>query len=285
MGKGTFSRSILQFFGPTCILRNGSVPTPHDGTARSQLLCLRPVPIGLSINRFESNDMKKLMNKVASSLGYDVKKQHLVSRNGFELYRYCKTDGSFDYDKYRQVQTAGNKRKIKNVWVREENIAFVSEYILSKIGDVKFGLCHGTRRGKEQEWFGKHLNCEVLGTEISDTAEQFPNTIQWDFHEVKPEWIESVDFIYSNSFDHSYDPEKCLQAWMSCIRPGGVCLIEHSSCNHHATKLDPFVAYISLMTYLVLTWGKGKFFVRQLLDAPSAKDSLNYIQYLVIQKA
>ena len=26
------------------------------------------------------------------------------------------------------------------------------------------------------------------------------------FPEVKPEWIGKADFIYSNSFDHSYDP-------------------------------------------------------------------------------
>ena len=36
----------------------------------------------------------------------------------------------------------------------------------------------------------------MIDTEISETAEQFPNTIQWDFHKVKPEWLSSVDFIY-----------------------------------------------------------------------------------------
>ncbi|MBK6621188.1 MAG: hypothetical protein IPG32_10020 [Saprospirales bacterium] len=51
------------------------------------------------------------------------------------------------------------------------------------------------------------MNCEVIGTEISDSASKFSHTIEWDFHEVKPEWIGRADFIYSNSFDHSYDPE------------------------------------------------------------------------------
>ena len=120
------------------------------------------------------------------------------------LYKYLNGDGSFDYERYRRVQIEGNHRKLGNIWVAEENIAYLADYLRPK--NPRFGICHGTRRGKEQEWFRKYLQCEVIGTEISDTALQFPDTIQWDFHEVKPEWIGAVDFIYSNSFDHSYDP-------------------------------------------------------------------------------
>ena len=158
--------------------------------------------------------MGKMLGKKGGRRAVDVK-------NGFEVYQYRKPDGTFDYERYQQVQIAGNKRKIENVWVREENISFLSSYLRDSIADIEFGLCHGTRRGKEQEWFRKHLDCDVIGTEISDTAEQFPHTIQWDFHKVKPEWIDSVDFIYSNSFDHSYDPRECLNAWMSCMKKGG----------------------------------------------------------------
>jgi len=229
--------------------------------------------------------MKKLIGAMAKSLGYEIIKRGPVDKsNGFELYQYRKPDGTFDYEKYKQVQVAGNRRKLEKVWVREENIAFLSDYITKRVGRVEFGLCHGTRRGKEQEWFRKYLNCEVIGTEISDTAEQFPHTIQWDFHKVKPEWIGAVDFIYSNSLDHSYDPQSCLTAWMSCIKKGGVCIIEHTSGHERATELDPFGADIALMPYLILTWGKGDFCVRELLDAPLRPDLLEYIQYLVIQK-
>ena len=63
---------------------------------------------------------------------------------------------------------------------------YLSEYIRKNINIVKFGLCHGTRTGKEQEWFRKYLSCDVVGTEISETATQFPFTIQWDFHKSKP---------------------------------------------------------------------------------------------------
>ena len=125
----------------------------------------------------------------------------------------------------------------------------------------------------------------MIGTEISDTAEQFPNTIQWDFHDVKPEWIDATDFIYSNSLDHSYDPEKCLNAWMSCVTPRGVCILEHSPGHERAHKLDPFGAHASQMPYLILTWGKGKYFVREILDGPSRKNSLRYLKYIVIQRS
>lgn len=229
--------------------------------------------------------MKKLIRAAVNNLGYDIRRLYPIDNvNGFELYRYRKPDGTFDYEKYKEIQISGNKRKIDNVWVQEENIAFLADYLTDKIGDINFGLCHGTRRGKEQEWFTKYLNCKVIGTELSDTAEQFPNTIQWDFHEVRPEWINAVDFIYSNSFDHSYDPQKCLKAWMSCIKKGGVCMIEHTSGHEQATDLDPFGADISLMPYLILIWGKGDFYVQELLDAPSKSDLLHYIKYLIVQK-
>jgi hypothetical protein len=166
----------------------------------------------------------------------------------------------------------------------KENIAFLADYITTHIDSVAFGLCHGTRRGKEQEWFKEYLKCDVIGTEISSTAEQFPNTIQWDFHETKPEWIDAVDFIYSNSFDHSYDPQKCLKAWMSCIKKGGCCIIEHTSGHEKATELDPFGADISSMPFLILKWGKGSFCARELLDAPFKPDSVSYVQYLIIQR-
>jgi len=92
---------------------------------------------------------------------------------GFVLYKYLKDDGSFDYEGYRHAQTEGNKLKLNYVWARQENIAFLSEYLRKTIGQPSFGICHGTRRGMEQEWFRSYLDCEVIGTEISETAEQF----------------------------------------------------------------------------------------------------------------
>jgi proteasome lid subunit RPN8/RPN11 len=197
-----------------------------------------------------------------------------VSRHkDFRLYEYVRPDGTFDYDKYKMIQASGNVAKIDMVFVDEVNIDFLAQALKARLSKIKFGICHGTRRGFEQKWFSDRLSCPVIGTEISHTATQFPNTIQWDFHEVKPEWVASVDFIYSNSFDHSYDPEKCLTAWMSCIRPGGICVIEHTDLHgpREANELDPFGVELTMFPYLIANWSKGRFGVSEILKAPSKK--------------
>lgn len=215
-------------------------------------------------------------------------------KSAYKLHKYLQSDGTFDYEKYRTIQVEGNKQKIELVWALEENVCFLSSYILSLIEQPQFGICHGTRRGKEQEWFRKNLKCEVIGTEISDTADQFPHTIQWDFHKVKPEWIEAVDFIYSNSFDHSYDPEECLNAWMSCLKKGGICILEHSSLHapDASSELDPFGADTILMPYLITIWGDGKYGVKQIIETPQKNNELaryfgvaiEFMHFIVIQK-
>lgn len=209
-----------------------------------------------------------------------------IDAPNYVLYPFLKEDGSFDYDRYRAVQQNGNKAKLNCVFAIEKNIRFFAEHLRRLIPAPQFGLCHGTRRGKEQEWFRKYLGCEVLGTEISDTATMFPHTIQWDFHEVKPEWIDAVDFIYSNSFDHTYDPEKCLNAWMSCLRPGGVCLLEHSSAHaaDAAKELDPFGADIVIMPYLILKWSQGRCGVREILTPPARPHAVTHLHCIVCLK-
>jgi hypothetical protein len=242
--------------------------------------------------------IKHILNLTLSKLGNErlAPRKGPISKNGhanqkeerpgFVLYRYIKPDGSFDYERYRSIQEQGNKTKIDQVWVIEENIAFLADYLRRHLSNIRFGICHGTRRGKEQEWFRKYLQCEVIGTELSETATNFPHTIHWDFHNTKPEWIGKVDFIYSNSFDHSYDPENCLNAWMSCVRKGGFCIIEHTS-NHTpkaADELDPFGADIVQMPYLITKWGQGNYGVRQLLDAPAKLPVVDYNVLIAIQK-
>jgi hypothetical protein len=107
------------------------------------------------------------------------------------------------YENYVECQTRNNYRKLNNIWVIEDNIKLLSEYVMAKITNPKYGICHGTRRGLEQKWFMRYIHgCNVIGTEISEAAKLFTNTIQWDFHDVKPEWEKAIDFIYSNAFDH-----------------------------------------------------------------------------------
>eukprot|EP00236_Picocystis_salinarum_P005865 CAMPEP_0113929672 /NCGR_PEP_ID=MMETSP1159-20121227/5488_1 /TAXON_ID=88271 /ORGANISM="Picocystis salinarum" /LENGTH=178 /DNA_ID=CAMNT_0000930297 /DNA_START=156 /DNA_END=689 /DNA_ORIENTATION=- /assembly_acc=CAM_ASM_000767 len=122
----------------------------------------------------------------------------------------------FNYQEYVRTQTDGNKRKIARQFVDAGTIEAIAKYMKNemKVEGVVYGICHGTRRGLEQRIFRDLLpNSNVFGTEISDTATNFEHTIQWDYHLKKPEWEGHFDFIYSNTLDHSYDPQLAVDVW------------------------------------------------------------------------
>ena len=153
------------------------------------------------------------------------------------------------YEDYVNAQIEGNKRKIKNSYVDPISLGGLVGHLYEQYSlKPSTILCHGTRRGLEQQYFldvykSLGITPNVIGTEISPTAVDYPNTIQWDFHEVKDEWVGSIDLIYSNSFDHSYKPTDCLKAWMSCLSKNGVCVLEYSEeCDTKSGKTDPFAA-------------------------------------------
>ena len=145
-----------------------------------------------------------------------------------------------NYDEYKKAQEVKNKRKLSNIWAEEPEISGVCRYVRNHVPNLKLALCHGVRNGWEVQAFREGLGIEVIGTEISSTATKFPNVIQWDFHEVKDEWIGSVDFIYSNSLDHSYKPQECVQQWLKCLSPDGLCIIQwtHAQSEFPLNKPD-----------------------------------------------
>ena len=153
-------------------------------------------------------------------------------------------------EEYKAIQICRNKHRIRCVSCERSTIELIATYIKKKLTSLKFGICHGTRRGLEQAWFRDLLNIEVIGTEISDTGLDFAHTIVWDFHEIKEEWLGAVDFIYSNSLDHSHSPRACVQTWMECLRPGGLLFVEWSEWAHgdkHVTVSDCFGASLNEM--------------------------------------
>lgn len=167
------------------------------------------------------------------------------------------------YEAYRAAQVKANRDKIALSWVRPMTVNIICDYILKANPAPTFGLCHGTRRGEEQRMFADRLKCLVLGTEISPTAKDFPNTIEWDFHKVKPEWIGACDFIYSNSLDHAKNPAKALDAWVSCLKPEtGILAIEWIELlgggrKKTATAMDPVSATADEIIDMMLRAGCG----------------------------
>jgi hypothetical protein len=65
------------------------------------------------------------------------------------------------------------------------------------------------------------------------------------------------DFVYSNSLDHSYKPEECLDIWMSSIKPTGICILEWDKSHNLPNQVsDPFSA--SFEEYIVMISKKYK---------------------------
>jgi hypothetical protein len=195
------------------------------------------------------------------------------------------------YDEYVRLQSETNRQKLGHIWVTGSELQTVAAHISRNIPAPKFGICHGVRNGFEVRCLRELLQCQVIGTEISDSATQFENVIQWDFHEVKDEWIKSIDFIYSNSWDHSFDPELMLERWLSCLAPGGYCYLEWS--RNHMPKSVYGADCFGIDYSEMLDWLKDKCTVRttlkvnrgSLLRQPArwAKDLLQPIRVIVIQ--
>ena len=175
------------------------------------------------------------------------------------------------YAEYVECQKSANKKKSLNVWAVEENIKAIAEYI----GSANFGICHGTRGGYEQAWFKKYIpGCTVWGTEIGDASA--PDTIQWDFNKPHPDLDRNVDFIYSNSFDHAFNPAETLQVWANQVSSGGFIILEYDQRQEHTgevsksvNKTDPTSITVDELVEIVPKWIDGE--VVDILDTPVVK--------------
>ncbi|MEO1563866.1 MAG: hypothetical protein AAFR98_10560 [Pseudomonadota bacterium] len=168
------------------------------------------------INPFAKNKLRELKASVPPK--YE-------SHDGFKRQIYP------SYERYVEIQKEANHLKRDRQYVTEEHIQRLSHYINERLENVSFGLCHGTRQGREQKWFASFLNGapNVIGTEISESADQYPNTIEWDFNQQNSDWIGLADFVYSNSWDHSFDPQQTFGLWIETLRPGGLLILDHTS--------------------------------------------------------
>jgi hypothetical protein len=146
------------------------------------------------------------------------------------------------YEEYKRVQVDVNESKLHEVWADRSELALVANYVRERIPDARFGICHGARNGFEVAVLRELLGFDVIGTDISPSSREFPHMLEWDFHEPNPDWIRSLDFVYSNSWDHSYDFRRCLTVWMQSLRAGGRCFLQWTRLHsdegvHHADCL------------------------------------------------
>jgi hypothetical protein len=180
--------------------------------------------------------------------GYEIRKKCA----DFYLHEYA------SYEEYRQVQEFHNKRKLHDVWADEATLDLVINRVKDEFPRSKslFAICHGTRNGFEQNYIASKLEVEIIGTDISETASQFPKSIHWDFHDRKNEWIDKCNFIYTNSLDQSWKPQQAVSTWLDQLQEGGLLFIEHTEAHgpQSADEMDPFGASPHYLPYLLCEW-------------------------------
>jgi len=154
-----------------------------------------------------------------------------------------------NYEDYVEAQTKANVEKLKNYWINQSTI----ESIYKKKPIASVILCHGTRNALEQKYFKElYPYADITGTEISHTASQFEMTVQHDFHEELASHTGRCDIVYSNSFDHSYDPEKSMKAWLGQLAPGGSLFLEAMlGIDNKSKRSDPLSIEIKEIKELV----------------------------------
>ena len=236
--------------------------------------------------------LKRGVRRVLRRFGYQIvpaptwkTSREVRDTERYRLVDWRTADGQYDLCAYRREQERGNVAKIDQVWTNEANLRFVSQWLRDRGSRPKLVVCHGTRNGFEQRIFSNCFQCEVIGTEISSTASQFPMTIQADFHETRPDWDSRVDIVYSNSLDHAYDPGKALRAWGRSLRDGGVIVLEKASDSdpRGVSDLDPFgIALPDLLVFLLETLGDVAS-IEALLDVPQPRAGAAYHKMIVVK--
>jgi SAM-dependent methyltransferase len=194
--------------------------------------------------------VKKVVDPLLSLFGMEVVRSKDVI--DYYLHEYK------SYEEYRDTQIAHNVRKINNVWADESTLALVCGELQKDIGGAETlsGLCHGARNGFEQNFISAQNGFEAIGTDISETAKDFDRSAQWDFHDVKEDWVGRFDFVYSNSLDQSWNPRAALVTWLNQLKPGGRLVIEHTEAHgpSGASEMDPFGVRPQVMPYVLAQW-------------------------------
>jgi hypothetical protein len=223
------------------------------------------------------NPLIRFIKILFNSVGLDI----IRKRDALDYYLYEYKS----YEEYKEIQVFHNKRKIKSVWSDERTLDRVAELVLQNSKDrTALGLCHGTRNGFEQNYLnslGKGI--QAIGTDISETALNFPNSVQWDFHDTNPRWIEKFDFIYTNSLDQSWQPKKALEVWLDQVNRYGLVIIEHTE-SHGPTgagKMDPFGVRPIVFPYVLTMWFGDKISISHSVER---KKNMNLDAWLFVLK-
>jgi len=141
------------------------------------------------------------------------------------------------YDHYVEQQTLANTNKIDWTWISRRAHGYFCKHYRKFRKDPATILCHGSRNGTEVRWFGEQFpDAECLGTDISYTATDFPNQVQWDMQKENPDWIAKWDLIYTNSLDHVIDFIGTLNVICNQLSDDGLFILDYTIWDDETIK-------------------------------------------------
>jgi hypothetical protein len=203
--------------------------------------------------------IRRVVNRILRPVGLKV----IPTHHDQLIYQHDYKGG---FAAYRATQIRWNRAKLDKIWADERTLEAVASDLERR--GLRAGICHGARNGYEVRWFADRLKAEVIGTDISETATEFPDMVVHDFHERRDDWVGKFDFVYTNSLDQAFDPEKALAAWADQLTRNGCIYIEHTMQHsaQGASEMDPFGAHPMVVPYLLFKWGKGRYALADILE-------------------
>jgi SAM-dependent methyltransferase len=162
-----------------------------------------------------------------------------------------------EYASYEQyVEHQQSKFQYLDLADYDVNYRQVLKERLAGLACVKKGvnvLCLGARQGTEVKAF-HDLGCFAVGLDLNPGKEN-KLVLQGDFHHTQFS-SESVDIIFTNSFDHAFDPQKLIAEIKRLLKPHGALIIEairgeaeSSAPDHYASlwwqRIDDLIALLT----------------------------------------
>jgi SAM-dependent methyltransferase len=149
-----------------------------------------------------------------------------------------------EYSSYEQyLRHQGSKLKYLDLTDYDVNYRRQLVERLQTLPGLKKGasvLCLGARQGTEVKAF-HDLGCFAVGLDLNPgRGNKF--VLPGDFHEVQFP-VQSVDVIFTNSFDHAFDPEKLIAEIIRLLKPDGWLIIEAIHGEAQAIAPDHYASF------------------------------------------
>lgn len=164
------------------------------------------------------------------------------------------------YDDYLAAQRRTRRRRSRHAFFTDLGMDRCASWLRANVPNIRRGICHGARDGREAHELSRRLGCEVLATDLFPAPGPVP-VIQHDFQRPLPDSLGQFDFVYSNSLDHSNSPRQTLGLWLSQVHQEGAVLMQWTRADMKARDGDCFAC--TLYELVCLANGVGR--VRDLL--------------------